>query len=162
MKKQNGFTLVELMATTVILALVVSVVVPSLTSMFEKKNIPEIAKLFERSIKLARTEAINKNSTVDIIPNSGNTDWSQGWYIQYTNSEGKAELIRNFEAVPGNPTFTSDLVDRAIRLQILSTGQAFVTGKFKLFSPDNCTVADSYNFELLSSGMLKKEEGECP
>jgi len=157
MKKQNGFTLIELMATTVIMVLLVSVAVPSFKSMFEQKNTPKIAKSFERSIKYARTEAINRNALVQVRSTSGTKDWSQGWYIELTNGD----LIRRFNAIPGNPTFTSKTFDDTNKLQIMANGQAISWGEFDLYYSDNCQ-AGSFSFELLTSGLLKKKENACP
>ncbi|MEH6344909.1 MAG: GspH/FimT family pseudopilin [Bermanella sp.] len=161
MKKQYGFTLIELMATTAIFAIIVSVAVPSFRDMFEKQNIPGVARQFENSIKLARTEAINRNTTIDIRPTSGTTDWSQGWYLEYTDADDNTELIREFEAIEGSPTFTSTVFDDDTRLQILSNGQAETIGNFNLVYPNNCN-AGSFTFQLLNSGLLRKVADICP
>ncbi len=161
MKKQIGFTLIELMTTMAILAIIVSYAAPSFKGMFEQKNIPGIARQFENSIKLARTEAINRNTTIEIRSTSGTTDWSQGWYLEFTNPDDKIELIRHFEALQGSPTFISTVFDDETRLQILSNGQAQTLGNFSLSYPNNCE-AGSYTFQLLSSGLLRKQVIECP
>ncbi len=161
MKKHYGFTLIELMATTAIFAIIVSVAVPSFKGMFENKNIPGIAKQFENSIKLARTEAINRNTTIEIRPTSGTTDWSQGWYLEFTDPDDNTKLIRRFEAIQGNPTFTSTVFDDDTRLQILSNGQAPTLGDFNLVYPNNCN-AGSYTFQLLNSGLLRRVVNPCP
>lgn len=164
MKKHTGFTLIELMVSLAILAAIISVATPSFKSMLENHNVPAIAKTFEKSIKLARTEAINRNTTVDVRSTSGTTDWSQGWYIEFTDDKDNVHLIRRFEALQGNPTFTSTVFDDATRLQILSSGQAYSLAgggvSFNLFYADNC-AAGSFSFTLLNSGIVKKQDREC-
>lgn len=164
MKNQNGFTLIELMATTVVLAIIVTTAVSSFDTLYENKNIPEIAKLFERSMRLARTEAINRNTTIDFRPISGTDDWSQGWYLEFTDpTTGNVELIRSIESLPGESTFTSETLndDDATRIRILPSGQAVNLGTLNLSSPDNCS-AGAFTFQLLGSGLLKKSEAACP
>ncbi len=154
-------TLIELMASMVVLSILVTVAVPAMKSLFERKNIDEVGKFFERSIKLARTEAINRSAVVRIQPTSGSRDWSQGWFIEYTKADGSAEVIRTFPALSGNPTFDSPTFDGTTVFEILPNGQARTLGSFNLFSPSTCTIG-STTYQVLLSGILQKGLAACP
>ncbi len=157
---QRGLTLIELMATTVIIAILASAAVPAMQSLFANKSIPSVGKIFEQSIKLARTEAIQRSATVRVKPNSLSFDWSQGWFLEYTNSDGNNELIRRFDALPGSPTFTSANFSQANPLEILPDGQVRNIGTFNLFY-QNCTARNVLSYQVLLSGILNRSMSLC-
>ena len=66
MRREGGFTLIELMVTIGILAIVMSVGVPSYRGMVMDNRLATQANLFATSIKLARSNAVKfqRNATV--------------------------------------------------------------------------------------------------
>ena len=170
MKNQSGLTLIELMVTTAIMVIIITTAIPAFKGLFENKNIPQIASIFEKSIKLARTEAVNRNTEVNVKPKeeSGNGDWSQGWYLEYIPDDGdpdtddKPVLIRTFPAIPGNLTTFKSSDNIKDGFTIRANGQLkSAAGTFSLKSPTNC-AAGSYTLSLLVSGTIKKAESACP
>ncbi len=159
-KAQKGFTLIELMVATVILAILVSAGVPAMQSLFANKNIKTVGKFFEQSIKLARTEAIQRSAIVRVKPTANSFDWSQGWYLEYTNESGSNELIRRFDALPGSPSFDSKEFSQATPLEILPDGQVRNIGTFKLFY-QNCTANEVLTYQILLSGILRRAMARC-
>mgnify|MGYP000523284009 CR=1 FL=1 len=163
-KAQSGFTLIELMVTTIILTIIISVGVPGLRSLFTKQNIHSTGTLFARSIQFARTEAIKKGVNIDVIPVSGTADWSQGWTVEDLTTPDIHPLIRVFEDLPGSPTFTSTLRDGAAAttttLVLKPNGQSETTGSFTMFYPD-CSGNNVLTYTLLISGVLKKTVSRC-
>ena len=89
--RQSGFTLIELMVTLGILAIVLSVGVPSYRGLVMDNRMASQANLFATSIKLARSNAVRfqRNATVCASANfdaavptcSASTDWSDGWIV---------------------------------------------------------------------------------
>ncbi len=159
-------TLIELMASIMILGIMVSVAVPTMKGLFERKNIISVGKFFERSVKLARTEAINRSAVVRIQPTSASSDWSKGWHLEYTslNDDGintTVEVIRTFPALSGNPTFNSTAFDGTTVFEILPNGQARTLGTFVLSYPNNCSVG-VITYTVLLSGILQKRVATCP
>ncbi len=161
MKKQTGFTLLELMVTFIVFGTVLVVAIPSFQALLERKSIESIAPLFERSIKLARTEAIQRNVTVRILPKELGDDWSLGWSIEYTDADNAIVTIRHFDPLPGSPVFSSDDFDTNNPIQIRPSGQAFEIGTLSLYYP-GCIGKQMFSFQLLISGILKKDHVECP
>ncbi len=97
--------------------------------LFERKSIIEVGKFFDRSIKLARSEAINRNAVVRVQPTSASSNWSQGWHLEYTivDDDGVTttnEVIRTFPALAGDPSFSSAIFDGTTVFEILPNGQA--------------------------------------
>ncbi len=160
---QNGFTLIELMVTTIILVILLSVGIPSLRGTLTQHNIHSVATFFAKSVQLARTEAIKRGAIVRVRPTSGTTDWSQGWFIEFADTPTTFETIRTFEALPSSPTFTSTLLNGAAAtntLVIFPDGYAQTTGTFQM-RYDDCVGNNVINYTLFISGVLKKGVTGC-
>lgn len=154
--RQRGMTLVELMIAMIILGIIASAGIPAMSDFFTRKNIEAIAPFFERSIKLARVEASQRRVNVRVRPTSTTKDWSQGWYLEYTDpSDNSVNLIKRFDAIEGGITFTSDDFDDSSQLIISPTGQANASGVFELYVPE-CVVGQGYELTMLLSGFIKK------
>lgn len=77
--KQSGFTLVELMVTVAVLAILAQVAVPQLSQLFQAQQRLVAARELASGIRSARVAAITRNQTVSIA--AIDEDWSQGWRI---------------------------------------------------------------------------------
>lgn len=100
----RGFTLLELMVTVVIAAILISLAVPSFTNLLRRNQITTYANEFATTINLARSEAVKRGTNVTISSNNG-LDWTQGWTLTV---DATAELLRAAPALTGDNTFVSD------------------------------------------------------
>ncbi|MEW5754837.1 MAG: GspH/FimT family pseudopilin [Pseudomonadota bacterium] len=98
----RGFTLVELMVTLSIAALLLTLAVPSFTEMLANNRMITNVNQFVVAMNFARSEAIKRNAAIDVTANGG--DWKNGWTITVT-SDGT--VLNTFEALAGNVSFTS-------------------------------------------------------
>lgn len=96
----HGFTLIEVMVTVSILALLMALAAPSFTPLIESWRVRQATEQLQSSLNYARSEAIKRGGQVAIqkLPNntngctsaSGNRDWDCGWIIcQDLNGNGK-------------------------------------------------------------------------
>jgi len=91
MKQENGFTLVELLITIAVLAVVIAIGVPSLNRYAENNRSTAQVNLVSGTLSLARSEAIKRgvkvvvcssNDTTNASPTcSGSNAWQNGWII---------------------------------------------------------------------------------
>lgn len=77
--KSHGFTLVELMVTVAIAAILLTVGVPSMRNMIESQRARSISGELHSALTLARSEAIKRNANVTLSPQ--NSAWINGWQI---------------------------------------------------------------------------------
>lgn len=64
---QNGFTLVELLVVCVLIALMLSVAVPNVRSLYYTDPLTQSARLIERTIERAQSTALEKDSGVLLL-----------------------------------------------------------------------------------------------
>jgi type IV fimbrial biogenesis protein FimT len=131
MNRENGFTLVELMITLVIAAILLTVAVPSFNTTIKDNRLITDANRLVSSLALARSEAVKHGRTATVCVSSdqatctGETDWTLGWMV-WVDVDGDTNLDageeRGFiDAFPGNSvTFAGG----AAQIQFTAQGAA--------------------------------------
>lgn len=124
----GGFTLIELMVTLAVGAILLAVAVPSFRTFVQNAQVNNTADSFLAAMQRARSEAITRGDavllcrTADPTSNSCGTssaeDWSPGWLMyavrnfsgetNYDASNDDHELISRGSPAPGGVTITSD------------------------------------------------------
>jgi len=120
MSKQNGFSLVEVIATMAIAAIVLSVGIPSFQSYIQNNRQTIAINELATALQLARNSAISRRVRVTVCksPDSSNCiagsstgDWTQGWII-FTDADGNntrdanEDILRVHGAIQGNVTIS--------------------------------------------------------
>jgi type II secretion system protein H len=82
---ENGFTLVELMVTLAVMAILATLAVPSMTSFFDKQRVVEAAEDLYSNIQQARSESIARFIPTYLNFSDGNATagWQSGASWQY-------------------------------------------------------------------------------
>ena len=92
MRRENGFTLIELMIAIGLAGLLLSAAVPALDTFVSNARQTGAINDFVSSIHQARSTAITTNARVTICPSSGGTNceavsWDEGWIV-FSNRNG--------------------------------------------------------------------------
>jgi type IV fimbrial biogenesis protein FimT len=103
MKKLRGFTLIELMITLAVMAILITAALPSFNEFIKNNRLTTQANDFIAAMNLARSEAIKRGASINISSTSGDGNWSGGWRITDTGGN----IIRITQALTGNSTLTS-------------------------------------------------------
>jgi prepilin-type N-terminal cleavage/methylation domain-containing protein len=92
----SGFTLVELLVTIAILALLLAVGAPALTSFVSSSNSTNAVRLLSTSLAYARSEAVSRGDVVTVCGSTNGTacnvaNWNSGWLV-FRDTDGDALL----------------------------------------------------------------------
>ena len=107
----RGFTLIEMMVTLAIAAVLMMVAVPSFVAFQRNSELTSVANNLVGAMNTARTESMKRNMNVYVGPTTG-TDWSAGWQVfvdvdrDGAFSTGDVVVI-TYPALPGYITATA-------------------------------------------------------
>ena len=93
MKPTNGFTLIELMFTLALAAIVVTLAVPGLRNFIHSNQATSEANALVGALNSARSEAVKRGIPVAVCASSdgstctGNNNWAVGWIV-FTDNTG--------------------------------------------------------------------------
>lgn len=84
-KGSEGFTLIELMVTIAILAIVIGVAIPSFTSQIRNNRSAALAEELATALNYARSEAVKRSGLVSLCASGDgatcSNDWTEGWMV---------------------------------------------------------------------------------
>lgn len=91
-QRQRGFTLIELMVTLAVLAIVFAIAAPSFTTMINNNRSAALGEELVTALNYARSEAVKRGSRVSVCASSdgatcsGAATWIQGWIVFTDNA----------------------------------------------------------------------------
>jgi type IV fimbrial biogenesis protein FimT len=141
-QKQSGFTLIELMITLGVAALLLGLATPSLTAFVVRNQISGTTNELISTINSAKSEAVSRNMCVTVCQSdspkaaapvcNGSSDWSKGW-VSFVDlncvgtgaGTGINEITGVRDATPKGYYVSSSNVGR---ITFNARGQAFYNG----------------------------------
>ncbi|MEG3755483.1 GspH/FimT family pseudopilin [Psychromonas arctica] len=164
-KHQQGFTLIEMLITIAVAAILLSIVVPSFNSIIEsskeRTTRDSLASAIYTAKQQAQSERLNVYlcTTTDGVSCEDTTDWSGEWLIyQDDNSSGDLD---SGDTIVANISSKTNLITSSIEeVKFTPTGHS-LANTFKICSnTDNKVV---YQMVLSRMGRITYEEasGDC-
>ncbi|MGY0559145.1 GspH/FimT family pseudopilin [Luteimonas sp. A277] len=109
--KEVGLTLVELVTTMAVLAITLSIAVPSFAALLQSNRETTTYHLLTTSLASARLSAVKDNAPVTVCPSTdgrrcrNDTIWSDGWIIYRDPGRDRQPatddaVLQRFDAVP--------------------------------------------------------------
>lgn len=160
MKKHSGFTLVELVVTMAIAAILVTIGIPSFRDFIMNNRLVSQANEFAGAINLARSGAIKQQRNAYITSVSG-TNWANGWTVWVDNNSNSvqdaSEVVRVTQAFTGNTTFTS-----GGKTQFRYSPSGLVDGAGTLTLCDSRTAETGREIDVSAAGRSNIRRFVCP
>lgn len=163
---ERGFTLVEVMVTIIILAILTSVAMPSFRSFIASQRIKSAAFDITAMLTLTRSEAIKRNTNVTACP--VNSDWTKGWTVAAsTGCPATGTIINQQNAMPsGSITITckqgTSLTASACNAIVYdSSGRSNNNQAIQIVSNGDTTGLNSRCITIDPSGRPNSKKGTC-
>jgi type IV fimbrial biogenesis protein FimT len=177
MNKQKGFTVIELMVTVAIVAILAAVAVPSMRDFLRRARASTMANEMLTAFTLARSEAIRRNGNVTICPtNAAQTDCGSSWndgFMVFTDGgtagtyESASDVILGTYAKAPSGTVFAGGASPIARATFAASGMrrsyadASYMGTCMSYKINN--YADSQrSIQLTRTGTVKIGYGACP
>jgi type IV fimbrial biogenesis protein FimT len=169
---QDGVTLIELMATVAVLAIVAVFAIPEWLTTVRNNRLASQANDLVSDLALARSEAMRRGGRVTICASadgatcSGNAaDWREGRLVFFdANADGTVdtgdEIVRVAGNLKGNGLSTASFAASDF-IQFRPSGVPVSAGSFKLC--DQRTGAHGRQISIAAAGMVSlQREITCP
>lgn len=114
-RRPHGFTLIELMVTLAIAAILMFLAIPSFVSYQRNTQLTSAANSLLAAINAARGEAMKRGMSAMVVPTNNGSDWTTGWVVfvdknnsrTYTDTgDVKDSIVLTQAAVPSGISVT--------------------------------------------------------
>lgn len=158
--KQSGFTILELMIAIAIVGILAGIALPSFNYVIAKNKLSSTANNVVGAFNLARTEAAQRGTNVNISSVSGGTSWASGYRVWLDDngntSYDPGEELRVFEAIDSGLTLTGG----SAGIDFNALGFASATITLTLCSGE--TSVSDRQLDIARSGRITISEMNCP
>lgn len=129
-RRQRGFTLIELMMVVMLAAIMVGIAVPSFREFMAAQRVKNTAFDFAAAMLLARSEAVKRNTPVSMAQIAAT--W-QGWTVAVGGATlSTREATAEVTITPNDPAYTS--------IDFLGNGRVANTMRFQFSAPNTDAV----------------------
>lgn len=164
MKRYRGFTIIELMLTLAVVAILATVAAPSFVNVIQNNRATTQANELVAAINLTRSEAVKRGVRVSLCSSSDqascddSNDWSVGWIAFVDTGVANPvvdEVLRAWDAPDGTPALTGPT-----SLRYRPQGDVLSAGQFSLEFP-GCTSDHGRLIDVNASGRPNVSRFNC-
>lgn len=167
--RTSGFTLIELMVTIAVLAVLTTIAFPSFQSSMRSNRVATASNQLIALISFARSEAVRSKSLTQLCTSADGTtcsgDWNDGWLVWVDRNDSGVfnadEALRYVE-----PTPQMALAEKSGKTAVNFDARGRVrdnSSREISMQPSDCITGTKLvrTFTLSSSGQLKVVKGDC-
>ena len=164
-----GFTLLELLITLSIAAILLAVGVPSFVTFIDNNRATSQANDLLYSFNMARSEATKRGVEVRVVAVSG-SNWSAGWnLVADTNNDSdyldNSDILMQWQALTGNGSLAVVATNSPTDTYVAFTSRGTLSPSNASFvftlEPGDCDAVDSRIISLQPSGRTSVSHGDC-
>lgn len=152
MKVCRGFTLLELMVTIAVVAILATVGVPGFRDLIQNNRVTTQTNEIVNALAFARTEAIKRGRAVEVDIVDGNPGWSAT--VAFAETDG--EVLRVFDR-----TRSGILIDGPVKITFAPTGSATAAGSVFLQPGPGCSGEKRRQVQVGLSGQITTSRLNC-
>lgn len=150
----HGFTLVELMVTIFVAAVLMAIAIPSFRHIISSTNAGAASNEMLAALKYARTEAVTRGSRVAVNASSSG-QWGDGWSVMAVaaSAGGSDTILRRHDALKSNYAVTA-LPDKTVRMTFDAQGVTGQRAVLTLTDTDSAARTDPKTIVIEPSGSI--------
>ena len=160
---QSGFTLVELMVTLLVSAVLLGIAVPSFTQLIKNNQIVSETNTFIGAFSFARTEAIRRGGAVYVTASNSAgvaNEWGPALRVWYdTDNDGIYDVGEELRLIESSSSVTIDSDNDAVEIVFSNQGMPSTSEIFWVC--DNRTGESGRKISLLGGGAIKVDLNTC-
>jgi type IV fimbrial biogenesis protein FimT len=167
-KRTSGFTLLELMISITLIAVLMALAIPSFRDFTSNNRITAANNSLITALNLARGEATRRSipvttcASTDGITCGATTDWATGWIVfQNAGTPGvvasKDDVLQKWNAEAGNIQFTT----ASTYIQYQPTGVAAAAATIDVSYPA-CHGLQLRHIQVSAGGTITTQRQPCP
>ena len=132
MKRQSGFTLIEILVVLTLAGVLAGLAVPSFREFMASQRVKTASFDLVTALMMARSEAVKRNTSVSVSQATGG--WTNGWTVVV----GGTTLVNKDSTGNVNITTNPDPATASVAFQ--GTGRVAATVRFQLETPNTTAV----------------------